>query len=1071
MNAFAGRRGRLTTAQGEIPASADYKPSTDPEVSCATCDFFQAGHCSKWDHDVSPSYWCNEWMKLRADHRARVSATAHNRVIRAASKRVDDLEPKLADVLEPILLQAGEVAARNFAARAHQHLPASGFVQTFADDSDDEAEADGLPTMIAVYPRPDEAAAMAETDFGGGAADPQTMHVTLAYLGKTSGPLDYVADAVAAAAGKHAPLEGVVGGVGNFADNGKGHPAIALPSVPGLTELRQDVAAALTSRGIDYSRGYGYVPHLTIAYRHDGPTPPDIGLAGQPLHFDDLWVVRGDTEKAQMPLVGSKPLTAAADATADPGHEGEIPASAHYGPASDRARSCATCSYYGAGTNDWCGMWGKPVNPSYSCVDWAEGLRDPDDVTLDAIRAAGEPGSTMWAGPVRPVIAVDLDGTLNTNSSGYTGATVQSPPIDGAADWLAEMAQTFQIVIFTARAGEPEGVEGVREWLNGNGFAQVPCTITDTKPPVAIKYVDDLGWRFEGPGTYPTAEELLDTQPWWRTGKAATASGLPPIKGSSPGALADSLYTRASKDQWAVTDAVRRNAEAEGGEMSGLDDRLKSPSALAGKIENVAQEKGLTDLAAAEDVKDALRYTVVLPEPDYTAATGRILDRLLAATGMSLQRFRNYWLDDPGSRYAPGTYLGVNVVLECLDGMPVEVQFHTPESLGAQYENRELYRRIRKNDVPPDERTEIENQMRANNAIVDQPDGLDTLAAALNHWSFGRRDVHVPDYERDYWKYYRPLTADGAGGDEGPTIEEQLAAVAEAHRPDGGYGQTYWRQSDGSVFWISADWSTDDEVDAAVDAFMSIDGVEDVEACDECGDPGGDWVKVWPLPKEGITAAAAGDSFCLPTELRGKTDPVRLAFVKTVMTPALAEAGLTFDVQNPLVGKVIAQAGSHIRSISQTTQLDVMKVIRASYDEGLSITDTAQAIRAYMKEASRTRATMIARTELAGAQNGASLAATQIVAGATGSDYQKSWMTAPGAMYPRHENYEGLDGQTVDLQGLFQVGDDQLQFPGDPDGDPGEVINCRCAMQYGSPSGEEEATADEPPTEDRKSVV
>jgi hypothetical protein len=67
-------------------------------------------------------------------------------------------------------------------------------------------------------------------------------------------------------------------------------------------------------------------------------------------------------------------------------------------------------------------------------------------------------------------------------------------------------------------------------------------------------------------------------------------------------------------------------------------------------------------------------------------------------------------------------------------------------------------------------------------------------------------------------------------------------------------------------------------------------------------------------------------------------------------------------------------------------------------------------------------------------------------------------MTAPGAKFPRHEDYDGLDGQTVALDATFDVGEAQLQFPGDPDGPPEEVCNCRCTMEY---SGGGEVDAEE----------
>lgn len=336
-----------------------------------------------------------------------------------------------------------------------------------------------------------------------------------------------------------------------------------------------------------------------------------------------------------------------------------------------------------------------------------------------------------------------------------------------------------------------------------------------------------------------------------------------------------------------------------------------------------------------------------------------------------------------------------------------------------------------------------------------------------------------------------PLTAGAvvAATDVGKKIGE----VAAEHAPDGGYGDTYWNAGTGKVFWVCGDWTSVDEAAAAETDFLAIDEVTEFEACWECAAPEGDeWEKVYgssamgasgdpflddlvaammkPIAEDDIVPAvsfftvrgAAGDPPPwgspaanevvdvdeLVGRFRGKTDPVRRAMIETVMTPALEEAGLDWDVTNPFTARVLEQSGSQIVHIAETTQLNVMKIIAKSYDQGLSIRDTAKAIRVGMREEDTERATLIARTEMTGAVNGGSLAATQIVADATKTTYEKEWLTAHGAKYPRHEEYVGLNGQRTTLDGLFTVGSAQLQYPGDPSGPPHEICNCRCALAY-----------------------
>lgn len=435
----------------------------------------------------------------------------HNKVVRAGRKRAEKLEPKLVRVLEQILNQAAEKAARGFTKHAHDHLAAAGLGL--------QASAPGVTatsTMVALYPRPEEAAALAHA--GGEEAD--LLHCTLAFLGPTEGPLSELVDALRVVSQQHAPLAGEVGGIGAFADNGDGAPLIAIPDVPGMVELRQAVASAISAtNGVEYMTNHGFVNHVTVAYSENGGMP-DPGVNGQPLHFDALCIVRGDEMLAELPLCG----------------------------------------------------------PS-------------------VILAAG------------------------------------TPP-----DWT---------------------------------------------PPIA-------------------------------------------------------------------------------------------------------------------------------------------------------------------------------------------------------------------------------------NEVID------------------------------------------------------------------------------------------------VDALVS--------------------------------------------QFRGKTDPVRRALIETVMGAALKPHGIDWDATNPLTAKVLAQTGSQITEIAATTQLNVMRIIRRSYEEGLTIPDTAKAIRSGMKEASTARALLIARTEMVGAVNGGSLAATQIVSDASTTAGEgrmlKEWLTAEGATYPRHEEYDDLDGQTQELDAPFDVGGWDLMFPGDPDGPPEEVCNCRCALAY-----------------------
>jgi hypothetical protein len=86
---------------------------------------------------------------------------------------------------------------------------------------------------------------------------------------------------------------------------------------------------------------------------------------------------------------------------------------------------------------------------------------------------------------------------------------------------------------------------------------------------------------------------------------------------------------------------------------------------------------------------------------------------------------------------------------------------------------------------------------------------------------------------------------DSSGGD----TTAELRRVAEEHAPDGGYGETAYNAADGTVYWVPADWSSNDEVAAAHAAFMEIDGVNGVVGDAESYLPTGEgWEQVWPIP-------------------------------------------------------------------------------------------------------------------------------------------------------------------------------------------------------------------------------
>jgi hypothetical protein len=143
---------------------------------------------------------------------------------------------------------------------------------------------------------------------------------------------------------------------------------------------------------------------------------------------------------------------------------------------------------------------------------------------------------------------------------------------------------------------------------------------------------------------------------------------------------------------------------------------------------------------------------------------------------------------------------------------------------------------------------------------------------------------------------------------------------------------------------------------------------------------------------------------------------------------------------------VAQRAASRVTSVAGTVRDDVMTIVRNSHEQGLSIPDAAEAIRSQAESLSRAAATRIARTELAGLVNGASVAAARL---GDAAEY-KQWLSTPDdKTRPDHAE---TDGQVVPLEEPFDVGGQQLMFPGDQSSaDASETVNCRCTVTYPDP--------------------
>ena len=131
-------------------------------------------------------------------------------------------------------------------------------------------------------------------------------------------------------------------------------------------------------------------------------------------------------------------------------------------------------------------------------------------------------------------ICIDFDGVIHSYVSGWKGADqIPDPPVEGAIEglWRLVSDPEIDVAIYSARSGQPGGIEAMRKWLNHwdsifrteavhkrNELKWVGRRLIsnvrfpESKPP-AICYVDDRGVPFTGDWSVITTD-LKNFKPW-----------------------------------------------------------------------------------------------------------------------------------------------------------------------------------------------------------------------------------------------------------------------------------------------------------------------------------------------------------------------------------------------------------------------------------------------------------------------------------------------------------------------------------------------------------------------------
>jgi len=160
--------------------------------------------------------------------------------------------------------------------------------------------------------------------------------------------------------------------------------------------------------------------------------------------------------------------------------------------------------------------------------------------------------------------------------------------------------------------------------------------------------------------------------------------------------------------------------------------------------------------------------------------------------------------------------------------------------------------------------------------------------------------------------------------------------------------------------------------------------------------------------------------------------------LKAIMPPGLPEVPPIADVTS---AQLMAQARNRLVNIGD----ELWENARDSLVEGLERGETIPELTARVRAAAgvtEPRARTIARTEVISVSNQASIAQAR----SAGVPLDKIWQSTED-LRTRAAHVEA-DGQQVPLDGMFEVGGELLDIPGDPSGRADNIINCRCAVRF-----------------------
>jgi len=168
--------------------------------------------------------------------------------------------------------------------------------------------------------------------------------------------------------------------------------------------------------------------------------------------------------------------------------------------------------------------------------------------------------------------------------------------------------------------------------------------------------------------------------------------------------------------------------------------------------------------------------------------------------------------------------------------------------------------------------------------------------------------------------------------------------------------------------------------------------------------------------------------------------------------------GISFETSAIFTQDMLDAVGERAAFAADETLRGVYRgVLQDAAEEGWSVTTTGDAIVEVIDGIAEFRADALARTDLNGLANGASVHIAALSKDPDETLYKK-WLATNDER--TRDSHAEASGQAVLVNEHFTVGGSPLNYPGDPFGPADEVMNCRCTVIYSSTPEGKVVTAD-----------